>query len=78
MKRFWFVLTSKTPDGKLYAAACPFTTSENLSWQFDPAFGTVTANICETKKQAEETARKWNEAYKRNGTYAFNQATKGE
>ena len=71
MKRFWFVLSMKTPDGKLYAAASPFTTSENLAWQFDPAHGTVTANICETRKQAEETARKWNEAYMKNGTYAY-------
>ena len=71
MKRFWFVLTMKTPDGKLYAAASPFTASENLAWQFDPAHGTVTANICETRKQAEETARKWNETYRKNGTYAY-------
>ena len=71
MRRFWFVLTSKTPDGKLYASASPFSTSENLSWQFDPAHGTVTANICETKKKAEEIARAWNESFKKNGTYAY-------
>ena len=71
MKRFWFVLTTKTPDGKLYAAASPFTTNDNLAWQFDPASGTVTANIFETKKQAEAIAAMWNEAYKRNGTYAY-------
>lgn len=71
MKRYWFVLSTKTPDGKLYASASSFTTQDNLSWQFDPAFGTVTANICETKKQAEAIATMWNETYKRNGTYAY-------
>lgn len=71
MKQFWFVLTMKAPDGKLYAAASPFSTSKNLAWEFDPAAGMVTANICETKKQAEAIAAMWNEAYKRNGTYAY-------
>ena len=71
VKRFWFVLTNKTPDGELFATASPFTANDNLSWQFDPAFGTVTANICETRKQAEEIAEKWNEAYRKNGTYAY-------
>lgn len=71
MKQFWFVLTMKAPDGKLYASASPFTTCDNLAWQFDPAAGTVTANICETKKQAETIAAMLNETYKRNGTYAY-------
>lgn len=71
MKRYWFVLSYKTPDGKLYASASPFSTRDNLAWQFDPAAGMVTANICESKKQAEAIAAMWNEAYKRNGTYAF-------
>lgn len=71
MKRYWFVLSTKTPEGKYYASASPFTTMENLAWQFDPAAGTVTANICETRNQAQTIAREWNEAYKKNGTYAF-------
>ncbi len=71
MKRYWFVLSMKTAEGKLWAAASPFTTQDNLTWQFDPAAGTVTANICENKKQAERIANLWNETYKKNGTYAF-------
>ena len=72
MKNFWFVQAFQIQNGKRYAAASPFTTSQNLSWAFDPAHGCVAANICETKKQAETIARLWNEAYKKNGIYAFN------
>ena len=71
MKQFWFVLTMKAPDGKLYAVASPFSTSKNLAWEFDPAHGTVTANICETKKRAQEIAAVWNESFRKNGTYAY-------
>lgn len=71
MKNYWFVMSFRNREGKLYAAASPFNHGYNLVYQFDPAAGCVTANICETKKQAETIAQLWNEAYKKNGTYAF-------
>ena len=30
-----------------------------------------TANICDSKKEAEETARFWNECYIKNGSYMY-------
>lgn len=71
MKNYWFVMSFRNREGKLYAAASPFSHGTNLAWEFDRVAGCVTANICETKKQAETIARLWNEAYKKNGTYAF-------
>lgn len=71
MKKYWFVLTMQGQDGRMWAAASPFTMQDNLAWQFDPSAGTLTANICDTKKQAEAIAAQWNETFKRNGTYAF-------
>lgn len=71
MKHFWFVLTAQTSEGKLYAVASPFSTSANLAWEFDPAHGTITANICETKKRACEIAEACNETFRKQGKYAF-------
>ncbi len=32
----------------------------------------VTANICESKKEAESWVRSWNDGFKENGNYLFN------
>lgn len=47
------------------------TDSDNLVSILASIGGLVHANLFPSKKQAEETARHWNECYKANGTYFF-------
>ena len=58
-----------------YAFAVPITESDNVCFAIDrynSATQTVMhANIFTTKKKTREVVEAWNEAYKRNGTYAF-------
>lgn len=45
--------------------------NDNIVSKLDCIGGLVHANICPTKKRAEEVAAFWNESYKANGTYFF-------
>ena len=69
MKKIYMVIP-ETENGKYYAFAETIKTGENLK----PFINRYNANIfhlCETRKQAEEIAVRWNAAYKANGTYLF-------
>ena len=48
-----------------------FTSSDNLKSVLDRIGGLKAANLCTTKKEAKELVYVWNEAFKQNGTYAF-------
>ena len=67
MKKHYFVI-NQSEKGKNIAVVIKATESENLLSVLNIK-NIITANICETKKAAEELAAFWNECYKANGTY---------
>lgn len=69
MKKHYFVI-NQSEKGKNIALVIKATETENLLNTFNIK-NIITANICETKKAAEELASFWNECYKANGTYLF-------
>lgn len=58
-------------DGRCYAYATPFTSADNALCKLDIK-GIKSANIYTSKKKAMEIAKFWNDCYKSNGTYMFN------
>lgn len=65
-----FVVFSITQDGKRYAVADTIRTGENLK-SYIARYNCDICHLCESRKQAEEFARIWNESYKANGTSIF-------
>lgn len=59
-----------------YAFVVRCSENDNLLHKLDCIGGLIHANICPTKKRAEEVAEFWNNSYKANGTYFF--SVKGE
>lgn len=57
-------------NGKYYAYAIKVSESDNLLSKLDIK-DIISANICDTKKRAEELVTFWNDCYKRNGTWLF-------
>lgn len=77
MKNFYMVVSvvvestfTDGPSGNC-AYMVKFTSSDNLKSVLDRIGGLKAANMCATKKEAKELVETWNEAYKQNGTYAF-------
>ena len=77
MKNFYMAVIVKIEsiftdniDG-YYAYMIKFTSSDNLKSVLDRIGGLQVANVCATKREAQELVKAWNEAYKQNGTYAF-------
>ena len=77
MKNFYMavsvVVESTLTDGAggNYAYMVKFTSSDNLKSVLDRIGGLRAANLCATKKEAKELVETWNEAFKQNRTYAF-------
>ena len=69
MKNFYLVFSAQL-DGKNYAGTMIKTDSENIMNLSDQIHGMTAANLCSSKKEAEQTAADWNAAFKRNGTAA--------
>lgn len=67
----FYVFTSETEEGKFYSWADAIQRRENLLSIFAGRPSLKTVNACQTRKEADELARFWNECYKKNGTYAF-------
>ena len=67
----WFESTLTDDPGGNYAYIVKFTSSDNLKSVFDRIGGLKAANMCATRKEAKELVETWNEAFKHNGTYAF-------
>ena len=57
------------PEESYVAFAVSTSGCNNLVSLLDSIGGLVTANVCNSRKEAEEIARAWNETYKKNGTY---------
>lgn len=62
-----FVVFSQEQNGKYFAAADAIRTGENLI-AYCRRYNSNICHLCESRKQAEQIAREWNESYKRNGT----------
>lgn len=59
------------PEKSYVAFAVSVSGSDNLVCVLDRIGGLVSANVCNSRKEAEEIARAWNETYKKNGTYFY-------
>lgn len=59
------------PEKSYVAFAVSASGCDNLVCVLDRIGGLVSANVCNSRKEAEEIARAWNETYKKNGTYFY-------
>ena len=66
----YYVAVSIQENEKYYAYAIKVNESDNLLSKLKIK-GIMHANICNTKKHAESVVNHWNDAYKNNGTYLF-------
>lgn len=71
MKKFWIALQI-CENEKYYAYMVPVTEMTNLCTALKTN-NPVTANICPTKKEAVSLVTYWNESFKRNGTFLFDE-----
>ena len=65
-----YIAANFTVDGKHYASVIRTAEYRNLLVDIDVK-NIVSADICPSKKKAEELAEFWNECYRKNGTYLF-------
>lgn len=65
-----FVVVVVTANGKHYAHADTIATGNNLV-PILKRYNADICHLCESRREADELARKWNEAYRRNGTILF-------
>lgn len=66
----WLVIIVKEHE-KFHAFTQSATGSDNLFSQLNMWAGIQSANICASKKDAEQLAEFWNECYKNNGTWLY-------
>lgn len=71
MKNFYIVVTV-TENGKYYSYIVKTNENNNLISTL-AIKNIVSANLYETKKRAKEIVTTWNETYKNNGTYMFDE-----
>ena len=72
MKHFYIAVTVEE-NGKYYAYAVIVSQNDNVLSKL-AIKGILHANICETKKKCIEIVNLWNNSYKANGTYIFDDA----
>lgn len=70
MKNFYIAIQTKNNNNKCFAYTLKVNSSDNLLSKLEN-INIVCANICETKKRAEEIVDLWNESFIDNGTYLF-------
>lgn len=77
MKNFYMAVYVKTvsemtnsPEGYC-AYRVKFSSGDNLKSVLDRIGGLKAANMCATKKEADELVKMWNETFKENGVYAY-------
>ena len=70
MKYTWLVIDN-VKDGKRYAHAWRWYNGNNLMCLAKMFPEADTMMICDTMKQAKETANAWNDTYKKDGRYMF-------
>lgn len=65
-----FVVVVTTENGKHHAVADTIATGNNLV-PILKRYNADICHLCESRREANELARKWNEAYRQNGTNLF-------
>ncbi len=65
-----FVVVVITENGKYSAFADTIATGNNLI-AILKRYNADICHLCESRREAEELARKWNEAHRQNGTNLF-------
>ena len=63
--------TERDDKTRYYADIMRVSTQDNIASRLNNIGGLLHANICQSKKQAQEIKNAWNEAYKRNGTSIY-------
>lgn len=72
MNKYYYFAVTVSESGKNYSYMLKASQSDNLLNKL--AIPNITAaNICPTKKCAIDLATHWNECYKLNGTYMFDE-----
>ena len=74
MKNFYYALTV-SENGKNYSYVLKVSESNNLLAVLKYHKNLTIVHQCETKKKAVELVNFWNESYKANGTYMFDEIT---
>lgn len=75
MKNFYVVFAVdykgmfEDQNKRYFADILKVSSSQNIAASLDAIGGLMHANICESKKQAQEIKESWNAQYKANGTY---------
>lgn len=70
MKRYYIAIQAKQ-DGKNYAYAIGVTEATNIAYALKNQKDTTAANICATRKEADQVVNVWNEGFKANGSYLY-------
>ena len=70
--KYFYIVVQVEENGKYYAYAVKVSESDNLLSKLKIK-NIVTANIFRTKKKAEEIVEAWNQMYKENGNYMFDE-----
>lgn len=65
-----FVVFNITQNGKYYAIADTIRTGENLLTHCS-RYNADICHLCESRREAENLAAAWNEAYKANGSNLY-------
>ena len=69
-KKNSYIAVQVTENGKNYAYAVKVSESDNLLSKL-AIKGITAANLCGSRKEAEEIVTAWNECFKSNGSYMF-------
>ena len=69
MKNFYIAVQIKEND-KFYAYVIKVSKSDNLLSKLEIP-NIITANICQSKKEAESWTQSWNDGFKANDKYMF-------
>jgi hypothetical protein len=69
-KKNSYIVVQVTENEKKYAYAVKVSESDNLLSKL-AIKGITAANLCGSRKEAEEVVTIWNESYKLNGSYMF-------
>lgn len=70
--KYFYIAVQVEEGGKYYAYVVKVSESDNLLSKLKIK-NIVTANICPTKKQAAALVEHWNNAYKANNKYMFDE-----
>lgn len=71
MKKNVYIVAVDKIEEKFYSYVIKATPNVNLISVLRGYPNIYIANICESKKKAEETSRAWNESYKNNGSNLY-------